>query len=125
MGKALSLTDLPMDNVLRFTGRAPFLSQDPAKVTAQLAGEDLTLATASPLRDDISTDEITPVTVMLTYDERLGRYPYVGFQAGGDKPIAKDAVRTAASKSRSRPSATARGRRGSPARWPSSPQAST
>lgn len=30
---------------------------------------------------------------MLTYDERLGRYPYVGFQAGGDKPIAKDAVR--------------------------------
>ncbi|MGE4238925.1 aconitase family protein [Ramlibacter sp.] len=82
-----------MDTVQRFTGRALYLSQDPAKVAAQLAGENLTLATASPLRDDISTDEITPVTVMLVYDERLGRYPYVGFQTGGQKPIGMDAIK--------------------------------
>jgi 3-isopropylmalate/(R)-2-methylmalate dehydratase large subunit len=82
-----------MDNVLRFTGRTLYLSRDPDKVDAQLAGQDLTLASASPLRDDISTDEITPVTVMLAYDERLGRYPYVGYEAGGRKPIGMDAVR--------------------------------
>ncbi len=47
----------------------------------------MTRAAAGPLRDNVSTDEITPVTVMLTYDERLGQYPYVGFKAGERMPI--------------------------------------
>ena len=72
-----------------WSGRVLYLSQDPAVIDAQLAGKTMTRATAGPLRDNVSTDEITPVTVMLTYDERLGQYPYVGFKAGereADRP---------------------------------------
>jgi 3-isopropylmalate/(R)-2-methylmalate dehydratase large subunit len=76
-----------MEDRIRLSGRALYLSNDPAIVRAQLAGVPTTREQAGPLRDNVSTDEITPVTVMLTYDERLGQYPYVGFEAGGEKPI--------------------------------------
>ncbi|MDB5590326.1 aconitase family protein [Enterovirga sp.] len=82
-----------MSDRRRFTGRFLYLSDKADIVAAQIAGTDVTLEAARPLRESISTDEITPVTVMLTYDERLGRYPYVGFQAGGVKPIGTDAVK--------------------------------
>lgn len=82
-----------MNDTVRFDGRILYLSADPGLVREQLAGRDLTLAQAGPLRDNVSTDEITPVTVMLTYDERLGQYPYVGFTAGGQRPVGPDAVR--------------------------------
>ncbi len=82
-----------MDDAIRFEGRILYLSQDPALITAQLAGRDLSLAEAAPLRDNVSTDEITPTTVMLTYDETLGRHPYVGFKTGGEMPIGENAVR--------------------------------
>ncbi|MDW3684602.1 aconitase family protein [Cupriavidus sp. CV2] len=82
-----------MEATIRFDGRVLYLSQDPACVRAQLDGKPMTLAEAGPLRDNISTDEITPVTIMLTYDERLGQFPYVGFQAGGEQPIGRDAIR--------------------------------
>ena len=75
-----------------FTGRVLFLSADPDKVDAQLNGADLTLDQAGPLRDDVSTDEITPIPVLAFYDERLGRYPYVGFKAGDRLPIGRDAI---------------------------------
>jgi 3-isopropylmalate/(R)-2-methylmalate dehydratase large subunit len=67
-----------MEDLIRMAGRALYLSQDPGNVRAQLDGRPMTLAEAGPLRDNVSTDEITPVTVMLTYDERLGQFPYVG-----------------------------------------------
>lgn len=79
--------------ILNFNGRMLFLSADSEKVTAQLEGKDLSLAQAGPLRDDVSTDEITPIPVLAYYDERLGRYPYLGFKAGAQLPIVKDAVR--------------------------------
>jgi 3-isopropylmalate/(R)-2-methylmalate dehydratase large subunit len=82
-----------MEDAIRLDGRVLFLSQDPAVIAAQLAGQDFTSATAGPLRDNVSTDEITPVTVMLTYDERLGQFPYVGFKAGEVLPIGRDAVK--------------------------------
>lgn len=82
-----------MDQAIRFEGRILFLSSDPDAVRRQIAGEDLRLQDCLPLRDSVSTDEITPTTVMLTYDERLGRYAYVGFEAGGTLPIGVDAVR--------------------------------
>ncbi|MDX1431516.1 MAG: aconitase family protein [Gammaproteobacteria bacterium] len=84
-----------MDDAIRFTGRVLYLSQDPECIRAQLAGEDVTLEQARPLRDNVSTDEITPITVMLVYDERLGKYPYVGFKAGDELPIGEDAIRNA------------------------------
>ncbi|HEY2020723.1 aconitase family protein [Paraburkholderia sp.] len=82
-----------MSDTIRLDGRVLYLSQDPAVMDAQLAGKNFTRAAAGPLRDNVSTDEITPVTVMLTYDERLGQYPYVGFKAGERLPIGSNAIK--------------------------------
>src|SRR5512141_1202973 len=79
---------------LHLPGRILFLSDDPSRIAAQLAGHDLTLDAARPLRNDVSTDEITPIVVMTHYDERLGRYPYVGLKTGEERPIGTDAIRT-------------------------------
>ncbi len=78
---------------IRLTGRILFLSNDPTAIDAQLGGADLPLDQALPLRDEISTDEITPMRVAVYYDERLGRYPYIAFNANGRTPIATDAVK--------------------------------
>ena len=47
----------------------------------------LFLAEGGRPRDDVSTDEITPVAIMSHYDEKLARFPYTGFQADGGLPI--------------------------------------
>ena len=80
---------------IRFAPKLLFLSADPACVRAQLAGERSTLDRARPLRDDVSTDEITPLPVMVHFDAALAHYPYTGFKAGTERPIARDAVRAA------------------------------
>lgn len=80
---------------IQFDGRFLFLSCSSDAVKAQLQGHDLQLADALPLRDNISTDEITPVVIMMTYDSRLGKYPYVGFKTEGELPIGNDAVKEA------------------------------
>ncbi|RQS09998.1 aconitase family protein [Burkholderia sp. Bp8998] len=82
-----------MKEAFGLTGKVLYLARDPALIDAQLAGRVLTRQEAGALRDDVSTDEITPVTVMLTYDERLGEFPYVGFKAGERMPIGNHAVR--------------------------------
>jgi len=63
-------------------------------VRRSLSGELIPLAQAEPLRDDVSTDEITPLPILTHYDEQLGRYPYTGFRACDSTPIGSDAVRT-------------------------------
>ena len=78
---------------IQFAGRFLFLSCSHQTVSEQLGGRDLALADALPLRDNISTDEITPVVIMMTYDSRLGTYPYVGFKTEGQLPIGNDAVK--------------------------------
>ncbi|WP_020656087.1 aconitase family protein [Massilia niastensis] len=78
---------------LTLNGRILFLTSDPARIDAQLAGQDLTLAEAGALRDEISTDEITPIPVLTYYDERLGSYPYVGLECGGRLPIAANGIK--------------------------------
>ncbi len=80
---------------IQFDGRFLFLSCSNEAVKAQLQGRDLQLTDALPLRDNISTDEITPVVIMMTYDSRLGKYPYVGFKTEGELPIGNDAVKDA------------------------------
>jgi len=80
-------------HTLSLSGRILFLSRDPDLVDQQLQGRDLNLAEAGPLRDEVSTDEITPIPTLAYYDERLARYPYVGFKAGERLPIGTDAVR--------------------------------
>lgn len=74
-------------------GRILYLTQDPTRVQAQLGGQVLTRAQAGMLRDDISTDEITPVPILTHYDDSLGRYPYTGLRTGGVRPIGVGAVR--------------------------------
>ena len=78
-----------MDDI-SFDGRILFLSQDPDIVTRQLDGADLDIKEAQPLREDISTDEITPIPVLVHYDRELGRYAHVGFETGGQQPIGTD-----------------------------------
>ena len=78
---------------LTFPGRVLFLSEDPQKVRRQLQGEDLSLEEALPLRDQISTDEITPAWVCYYFDCRLGDFPYVGLKCGEAFPIAEHGVR--------------------------------
>lgn len=80
---------------IQFDGRFLFLSCSSEAVKTQLQGRDLQLTDALPLRDNISTDEITPVVIMMTYDSRLGKYPYVGFKTEGELPIGNDAVKDA------------------------------
>lgn len=81
-----------MTTALFQPGRILYLSTDPACVSAQLRGEAGTLQQAGPLRDDVSTDEITPVHIMSYYDQRLAEFPYTGFRCGGVDPIGRGAV---------------------------------
>ncbi len=60
---------------LSFKGRILFLSEDPDRVERQLQGEDLDLSAAGPLRDQISTDEITPAFICYHYDQKHGEFP--------------------------------------------------
>jgi len=70
-----------------------FLSADPDTIDAQLAGRQLVRAEAGALRADVSTDEMTPQSVCLLYDERIGGGLLTGYRAGDRLPIGKDAIR--------------------------------
>ena len=78
---------------VRFQGRILFLTADPALVRRQLEGHDLDWTPALKLRDDISTDEITPAYICYYYDETLGDFPYLGLKCGDEFPIPRGAVR--------------------------------
>ncbi len=69
-----------------FPGRILFLTEDPALLESQLAGQDLAWDPERPLLGNISTDEITPGWVCYYYDETLGRYSLVGLRGGKFKP---------------------------------------
>lgn len=68
---------------LALDGRILFLSDDPERIAAQLSGARITRLEAGALRDDVSTDEITPGASMGVFDERLGAISHSGFRAGG------------------------------------------
>ena len=75
-----------------------FLSEDPELIKRQLAGEDLAWDTKNPqnnpkLRDDISTDEITPAHICFFFDETLGDFPYTGLKCGNEVPIQRGDVK--------------------------------
>jgi hypothetical protein len=67
---------------VRVRGRILFLTEDPELIKKQLGGWDLPWDTSDPaknpkLRDDISTDEITPAHFCFYFDRTLGEIPYV------------------------------------------------
>jgi 3-isopropylmalate/(R)-2-methylmalate dehydratase large subunit len=79
-------------------GRILFLTEDPELIARQLAGEDLAWDTKNPaanpkLRDDISTDEITPAHFCFYFDQTLGEIPYAGLKCGGVTPIGRGEVK--------------------------------
>jgi 3-isopropylmalate/(R)-2-methylmalate dehydratase large subunit len=83
---------------VRLQGRILFLTEDPGVIKRQLSGEDLPWDTQNPqnnpkLRDDISTDEITPAHICFFFDETLGEFPYTGLKAGNDVPIQRGDVK--------------------------------
>lgn len=78
---------------LRFNGRILFLSQDAQVVKRQLAGQEVSLEEALPLRTDVSTDEITPAWICYHYDEQLGEFPYLGLKCGEALPVTAGSVR--------------------------------
>ena len=91
-----SLLDRPVrkrPDRIRLKGRVLFLVDDAALMERQLEGEDLPWSRDLPLRDEISTDEITPAYICYHYDEKLGDFPYLGFRAGKSFPVTEGRVR--------------------------------
>ncbi len=72
-----------------------YLSRNPASIDAQLAGARPTLAQEEPLRDDVSTDEITPVAILSHYDARLGDFAHTGLRCQGRNPVGRGQLRSA------------------------------
>jgi 3-isopropylmalate/(R)-2-methylmalate dehydratase large subunit len=83
--------------VVLFPGRTLFLTEDSGLLARQLAGEDLAWDANDPaqkLRDDVSTDEITPGWTCFHHDAALGRFAYLGLTCrDGARPVGEDAVR--------------------------------
>lgn len=83
---------------LRLSGRILFLTEDPELIQRQLAGEDLAWDATNPannpkLRDDISTDEITPAHYCFYFDQTLGEIPYLGLKCGNVLPVGRGDVK--------------------------------
>ena len=77
---------------MRFDGRILILGTASDAVAKQLAGYDVSLAEAGELRTDVSTDEITPLQVMLNYDEKLAQFAHTGLVINGERPVAENAL---------------------------------
>ncbi len=95
-----------------FGGRVLYLADDADLIRRQLHdGLDpkLTAELKASLRDQISTDEITPAYICFFYDETLGEFPYLGLEVasggsdgdgrarsgGTEAPIERGSVRAA------------------------------
>jgi 3-isopropylmalate/(R)-2-methylmalate dehydratase large subunit len=89
--RARRVEKLPAQVVLK--GRLLFLTEDAGLVRRQLEGQDLDWRPGITLRDNISTDEITPAYICYYYDETLGDFPYLGLKCGEEFPITRGSVK--------------------------------
>ncbi|HYL55007.1 MAG TPA: aconitase family protein [Gemmatimonadales bacterium] len=89
--RARRVEKLPAQVVLK--GRILFLTEDAGLVRRQLDGEDVNWRPGTALRDNISTDEITPAYICYYYDETLGDFPYLGLKCGEEFPITRGSVK--------------------------------
>src|SRR5213594_957512 len=78
---------------VRLQGRILFLTEDPVELRSQLEGRDLERRPGIKLRDDISTDEITPAYICYYYDEPLGDFPYLGLKCRDEFPVGRASVK--------------------------------
>src|SRR2546425_2059880 len=81
------------DANVRLKGRILYLTEDPGFVRAQLEGMDPAWTPDNKLRDDISTDEITPAYICYYYDETLGDFPYLGLKCRDEFPVGRGSVK--------------------------------
>src|SRR4051794_18749088 len=86
------------NEMVRLKGRILFLTEDPELIRKQLNGWDLPWGMTDPannpkLRDDISTDEITPAHLCFYFDQTLGEIPYAGLKCGNELPIKRGDVK--------------------------------
>jgi len=91
-----ALQDRPVHRLpdrVRLQGRVLFLTEDAGLLRRQLEGQDLDWTPAVKLRDNISTDEITPAYICYYYDETLGDFPYLGLKCGEEFPVTRRSVR--------------------------------
>jgi 3-isopropylmalate/(R)-2-methylmalate dehydratase large subunit len=79
--------------LVQLSGRVLYLTEDPGLLRRQLEGENLPWSPALRLRDDISTDEITPAWACYHADERLGEFAYVGIACRDETPVEAGDVR--------------------------------
>src|SRR6267378_4232597 len=98
MSSLLERTIQKRPDRVRLRGRILFLTEDPELIKRQLAGEDLPWDAKNPannpkLRDDISTDEITPAHYCFYFDETLGEIPYLGLKCGNETPVSRGSVK--------------------------------
>jgi 3-benzylmalate isomerase len=89
--RARRVEKLPAQVVLK--GRLLFLTEDAGLVRRQLEGQDLDWRPGITLRDNISTDEITPAYICYYYDDTLGDFPYLGLKCGEEFPITRGSVK--------------------------------
>jgi 3-isopropylmalate/(R)-2-methylmalate dehydratase large subunit len=78
---------------VQLAGRILFLAEDPALVRSQIDGNDLDPNDIPPLRNDISTDEMTPAYICYYFDETLGEFIYIGLKCGDQFPIKRNDVK--------------------------------
>lgn len=81
-----------MMSAIPLNARILFLSEKPEIVDAQLAGREISMTEAAPLRCDVSTDEITPTTAIGYFGQRLAGRTYTGLKCGGRVAIPVGAV---------------------------------
>src|SRR2546425_1940997 len=89
--RARRVAKLP--GAVHLPGRVLFLAEDPQLVRDQLDGKDLDWRPDIKLRDDISTDEITPAYICYYYDDTLGDFPYLGLKCGEEFPVTRGSVK--------------------------------
>ena len=78
---------------VQLKGRILFLAEDPALVRSQLDGNDLDPNYIPALRNDISTDEMTPAYICYYFDETLGEFIYLGLKCGDQFPVKRNDVK--------------------------------
>lgn len=78
---------------VQLKGRILFLTEDAVLIKQQLEGADLDPSGQYALRNDISTDEITPAYICYHFDERLGEFVYIGLKCGNEFPIKRNDVK--------------------------------
>lgn len=79
-------------DALKLEGRLLFLAEEAETVARQLAGEDLSLSAALPLKP-VGADEILPGWAAFFFEGRLGDFPYLGLDCGGSWPVGEGALR--------------------------------